>query len=74
MRGFYNSLTNVNETDSLVYIFLASSKNFASPISVKGCFNNPKIESKGQVQTSAPASAAFTICKALRIEAAKICV
>ncbi len=66
---FENSkLTPVN----LNYIFLASSKNLASPISVSGCFNKPKIESNGQVQTSAPASAAFTICKALRIDAANI--
>jgi 3-methyladenine DNA glycosylase AlkD len=28
------------------YIFLASSKNCARPISVKGCFNKPKIEDK----------------------------
>ena len=54
--------------------FLASSKNLARPMSVKGCFNNPKIESKGQEQTSTPASAALTIWKALRIEAANICV
>ena len=54
--------------------FFASSKNLARPISVKGCFNNPNIESNGQVQTSAPASAHFTICKALRIDAASISV
>ena len=56
------------------YIFFASSKNCANPISVKGCFNNPKIEVSGQVQTSAPNSAALMICNALRIEAASISV
>jgi hypothetical protein len=56
------------------YIFLASSKNLARPISVNGCFNKPRIESNGQVQTSAPASAHFTICRALRMEAANISV
>ncbi len=43
------------------YIFLASSTNLAKPISVKGCFSKPKIESNGDVQTSAPAAAHFTI-------------
>lgn len=49
--------------DLLLYYanFLASSKNLANPISVSGCFNNPKIESSGQVQTSAPASAHLII-------------
>jgi len=41
--------------------FFASSKNFARPISVSGCFNKPRIDSSGQVQTSAPASAHCTI-------------
>ena len=55
-----------------IYIFLASSINCANPMSVKGCFNKHKIELSGQVQTSAPASAHFTICNGLRIEAARI--
>ena len=46
----------------------------ASPISVNGCLSRPSIESSGQVQTSAPASAHFTICSALRIDAARISV
>src|ERR1700727_2657164 len=46
--------------------FFASSRNFANPISVKGCFNNPRIDSKGEVTTSAPTSAHFTICSELR--------
>ena len=41
--------------------FLASSRNLARPISVSGCLSKPRIESSGQVQTSAPASAHFTI-------------
>ena len=56
------------------YIFLESSINLANPISVNGCFSKPKIESKGQVQTSAPASAQRMIWFGLRIDAAKICV
>ena len=56
------------------FMLLASSKNFAKPMSVSGCFNNPKILSSGQVQTSAPTSAHLTICKALRMEAANISV
>lgn len=55
-------------------LFLASSRNLARPISVSGCLSRPSIESNGQVQTSAPASAHFTMCKALRIEAASISV
>ena len=43
-------------------------------MSVNGWFNNPKIELNGHVHTSAPASAAFTMCNGLRIEAAKISV
>ena len=61
-------------TTIAAFIFLASSKNLARPISVKGCFSNPKIDSSGQVQTLAPASAHFTICSALRMEAASISV
>jgi len=41
--------------------FFASSKNLARPISVRGCFNKPRMDSSGQVQTSAPASAHCTI-------------
>jgi hypothetical protein len=41
--------------------FFASSKNLANPISVNGCFNNPGIDSKGEVTTSAPASAHLII-------------
>jgi len=44
-----------------VYIFFASSKNLANPISVSGCFKSPSIESSGQVQTCAPASAERTM-------------
>jgi hypothetical protein len=29
--------------------FFASSKNLANPISVNGCFNIPRIDSKGEV-------------------------
>jgi hypothetical protein len=36
------------------YIFLASSKNLASPKSVSGCLSSPRIDSNGQVHTSAP--------------------
>ena len=54
--------------------FFASSKNLANPISVKGCFNNPRIESSGHVQTSAPASAHLIMCKGLRMDAASISV
>ena len=43
-------------------------------MSVNGCLSNPKIESSGQVQISAPASAERTICKGFLIEAAKISV
>ena len=59
---------------SYKFAFLWSAKNFAKPMSVKGCLSNPKIEVRGQVQTSAPASAARTMCNGLRIEAAKISV
>src|SRR5438046_9281180 len=52
--------------------FFASSKNLAKPISVNGCFNNPKIESKGDVTTSAPASAHLIIWFGERMDAAKI--
>src|SRR5665647_1758196 len=52
--------------------FLASSKNLVNPISVKGCFNNPKIDSNGDVTTSAPASAHLIIWFGERIDAAKI--
>ena len=41
--------------------FLASSKNFARPISVNGCFNNARMDSNGEVITSAPNSAALII-------------
>ena len=56
------------------YIFLASSKNCASPISVNGCLSNPRIELNGHVQICAPASAARTICSGFLIEAASISV
>ena len=54
--------------------FFASSRKLANPISVYGCFNKPKIESSGQVQTSAPAAAHLMIWFGLRIEAASISV
>src|SRR5690606_28581970 len=52
--------------------FFASSVNLANPISVSGCLVKPRIDSRGQVQTLAPASAHFTMCNELRIEAASI--
>ena len=33
------------------FVFFASSINLARPISVNGCFNKPRIGSRGQVQT-----------------------
>ena len=59
---------------STTYIFLASSKNLARPISVRGCFNSPRIDSSGQVQTCAPNSAARMMWFGLRMEAANISV
>ena len=53
---------------------LASARNFARPMSVNGCFSNPKMDSNGDVTTSAPASAHLMICSGLRIEAARISV
>ena len=51
-----------HKTNKLYYAdFFASSKNFARPISVNGCFSNPKIDSNGEVTTSAPASAHLII-------------
>ena len=41
--------------------FFASSINFAKPTSVNGCLVSPIIESKGQVQTLASASAHLII-------------
>ncbi len=55
-------------------IFFASSRNLAKPMSVRGCFSSPRIDSNGHVHTSAPASAHFTIWSGLRMEAARISV
>jgi hypothetical protein len=61
-RAFFISVSIRFVTAELFYAnFLASSKNCAKPLSVKGCFNKPKIEGSGQVQTSAPASAHLII-------------
>ena len=53
---------------------VASDRNLASPISVRGCFSKPMIDSSGEVTTLAPASAHLTICKGLRMDAARISV
>jgi uroporphyrin-III C-methyltransferase len=53
---------------------LASARNLARPMSVNGCFSKPMMDSRGEVTTSAPASAHLTICSGLRIEAANISV
>src|SRR5689334_8021002 len=53
--------------------FFASAKNFASPLSVNGCFKRSRIDESGHVATSAPASAHFTMCRELRIDAARTC-
>lgn len=60
--------------NSCYYIFLASSRNLARPMSVRGCFSRPRMESSGQVHTSAPFSAHFTMCRGVRMEAASTSV
>lgn len=71
-RGF--AITRAWKTNAYCAVFLASSKNLARPISVSGCLSRPRMESSGQVHTSAPASAALMMWSALRIDAARISV